>query len=167
MARQGAAQFTLTEIDQSVLDNAQYNLKKHDVDIPVRLIVADWTNVPTNSHDDRFDAVVTNPPFAKSGKRYRRYFIDKLILDAHRLVRPGGRLIFIQSSMADIPRSISLMKEHGMSIRVVGETSGPFRPYYFEDESFMRDIAALPNGYTIVDGIHRERLIVFEATLPS
>ena len=71
----------------------------------------------------------------------------------------------VQSSMANIPRSIGLMEEHGMPVRIVGETSGPFRDYYFEDEAYMREIAQVPGGYDVRDGVHYERLIVFEAVL--
>ncbi len=125
-------------------------------------VLADWTRVDGGP----YDCLVTNPPFAKSGKRYRRYFVDTLILDAHKLVRPAGRLIFVHSSMADIPRSINLMEQNGMSVRIAGETSGPFRDYYFEDPAYIKEMAAIPGCYTIQDGTHYERLIVFEATLP-
>jgi 16S rRNA G1207 methylase RsmC len=95
-----------------------------------------------------FDVLVTNPPFARSGKRYRRYFIYTLILDAHKLVKPGGRQIFVQSSMADIPRTIRVLEENGMHVRVVGETSGPFRQYYYEDPEYMKEMAAIPGAYS-------------------
>ncbi|MHC4810059.1 MAG: methyltransferase [Planctomycetota bacterium] len=169
LARRGAAALTLTEIDQAILDNAAHNLRKHGVDVPLRSLVADWTAVPGASHEGQvpWDTLVTNPPFAKSGKRYRRYFIDTLILDAHKLVRPGGRLIFIHSSMADVPRTIRTLEENAMRVRIVGETSGPFRQYYFEDEAYMTEMAGIPGAYTIVDGVHHERLVVFEARLPE
>jgi methylase of polypeptide subunit release factors len=168
LARQGAGELCLTEIEQPILDNARHNMAKHEVDVPTEYVVADWTNVPSADHQGGpFDCVVTNPPFAKSGKRYRRFFIDTLILDAHKLVRPGGRLIFIQSSMADIPRSLRYMQEHGMSVEIVGEQDGPFREYYFEDAAYMREMASIPGAYTVRDGQHFERLIVFEARLPE
>jgi len=167
LARRGAAELTLTEIDAGVNDNAAHNLVKNGVDVDVEFHVADWTNVPGASHDGGpWDAVVANPPFAKSGKPHRRYFIDTLILDAHKLVRPGGRLIFVQSSMANTPRTIGLMQECGMQVRVAGETDGPFREYYFEDPAYMREIASIPGAYDVRDGVHYERLIVFVATLP-
>ncbi len=167
LARRGAARMTLTEIDGVIFDNARHNLAANEVKTPAEYVVADWTALPGASHDGKaaWDCVVTNPPFAKSGKRYRRYFIDTLILDAHKLVRPGGRLVFVQSSMGDIPRSIGLMEEHGMRVRIVGETSGPFRDYYFEDEAYMCEMAQVPVGYDVRDGVHYERLIVFEAEL--
>ena len=169
LARRAAARLTLTEIDAPINDNARHNLAKNGVETPVEYLVADWTAVPGASHGGKapWDCVVANPPFAKSGKAYRRYFIDTLILDAHKLTRPGGSLVFVQSSMADIPRSIRLMEEGGMGVRILGETSGPFRDYYFEDEAFLREIASVPAAYTVRDGVHYERLIVFEATLPS
>jgi release factor glutamine methyltransferase len=163
IARGGASRLTLTEIDAPTLDNARHNLGTHGVDVPVDYFVADWTHVDGGP----WDVVITNPPFAKSGKRYRRYFIDTLILDAHKLAKPGGRLIFVQSSMADIPRSLELMRENGMSVRVVGEVDGPFRDYYFADDEYMREMAAVPGAYTVRDGVHHERLIVFEARLPK
>lgn len=169
LARRGAARLTLTEIDAAINDNARHNLRKHGVDIPVECHVADWTNVPGASHagEAPWDTVVANPPFAKSGKRYRRYFIDTLIMDAHKLLRPGGRLIFIHSSMGDIPRTLRRLDEHGMHVRIAGETSGPFRQYYYEDERYMLEMASVPGAYTIVDGVHHERLIVFEARVPD
>jgi release factor glutamine methyltransferase len=169
LARRGAARLTLTEIEAAICDNARHNLAANAVTTPTEYVVADWTAVPGASHgpDAPWDCVVANPPFAKSGKRYRRYFIDTLILDAHKLVRPGGRLVFVQSSMADIRRSLRLMAEHGMKVRIVGETDGPFRDYYFEDDAYLREMAEVPDGYDVRDGVHYERLIVFEAVLPG
>jgi len=168
IARRGAARMTLTEIEPHINDNARHNLARNGVDLPVDYVVADWTDVPGATHGGPapWDTVVTNPPFAKSGKRYRRHFIDALILDAHKLVKPGGRLIFVQSSMADFPRSLEYMREHGMNVRVVGETDGPFRDYYFEDDAYMREMASIPGAYAVRDGRHYERLMVFEARLP-
>jgi methylase of polypeptide subunit release factors len=169
LARRGAARLTVTEIEAEINENARHNLAKNGVDLPVEYLVADWTAVPAASHHGTapWDTVVSNPPFAKSGKRYRRYFVDTLILDAHKLVRPGGRLVFVQSSMADVPRSVRLMEEHGMDVRVVGETDGPFRDYYFEDDAYRREMAAIPGAYSVREGVHYERLIVFEARLPA
>ncbi len=161
LARRGASKMVLTEINQEILDLAKHNLDRHDVTIPVRYDVADWTQVEGGP----FDLLITNPPFTKSGKRYRRYFIDTLILDTHKLVKPGGSLVFIQSSMADIPRSIRLMEENGMTVEVLGETDGPFRPYYFDDPVYLREMASIPGSYTVRDGVHHERLIVLRGRL--
>lgn len=163
LARRGADRLLLTEIDQDTLDNAQHNLEKHNVTGAVEYVVADWIQVET----DPVDTLVTNPPFAKSGKKNRRYFIDTLILEAHKLARPGGRIIFVQSTMADVPRTIRSFEENGMSVRILGEADGPFRDYYFQDDAFLKEIASIPGAYQMRDGIHYERLVVLEGTLPG
>lgn len=169
IAHRGAAQMTMTEIDAVAIENSKHNFAKNTIDIEAEFIVADWTAVPGASHEGKakWDCIVTNPPFAKSGKHYRRYFIDSLILDAHKLVKPGGELIFVQSSMADIPRSVQLMEDCKMAVHIVGETEGPFRDYYYEDDTFMQESANVQNGFEIRDGVHYERLIVFRAVLPK
>jgi len=165
LARRGARRLMLTEIEEPILDCARHNLElgAEQADTIVDTQVADWTHVEGGP----FDALVTNPPFAKSGKRYRRYFIDTLILDAHKLVKPGGTLTFIHSSMADVKRSLDLMEANGMQVEIIGETDGPFRPYYFEDPTFMREIRQVPDGYSVRSGTYFERLVVFHAQLPS
>ena len=162
LGRRGVSKLTLTEIEAPILDNARHNLRKHEVDVPIDTHVADWTHVPGGP----YDTVVTNPPFAKSGKRYRRYFLDTLILDAHKLLRPGGRLVFVQSSMANVARTMALFDDCGMQVEVVGETSGPFRDYYFEDPSFLREMRTFPGAYDLRDGTYYERLTVFSARVP-
>ena len=70
-----------------------------------------------------YDALVTNPPFAQSGKYNRRYFIDELILNAHKLLTPavggcshaGGSqtMVFVQSSAANVPLTMERLAENG------------------------------------------------------
>lgn len=163
IAQQHPKKITITEITGDILDNTRHNLKKNDITIPVDYIVADWTHVS----EGPFDILITNPPFAKSGKRYYRYFIDTMINDTHKLVKPGGRLIFVQSSMADVKRSLRLMNDWGMKVNIVGKTSGPFREYYFEDPRFMANLEKVPDSFEIIDGVYYEELTVFEATLPK
>ncbi len=163
LAWQGAARLTLTEIEAALLETVRHNFAKHKVDTPTEYVVADWVHIECGP----FDTVVTNPPFAKSGKRYRRYFIDTLILDAHKLLKPGGRLIFVQSSMADVPRSIRMMEECGMTVGILGESDHEFRDYYFEDPTYLLEMARLPGAYDVRGGLHFERLVAFEARLPQ
>lgn len=162
IAQQKPKKLTVTEISQDILNNTHHNLLKNNINLPVEYVVADWTHINSGP----FDVLITNPPFAKSGKRYYRYFIDTLINDAHKLVKQDGKLIFIQSSMADIKRSTNLMKEWGMEVKIIGEQKGPFRNYYFEDEVFMSTIEKIPGAYEKINDQYIETLVVFEATLP-
>lgn len=74
-----------------------------------RYLVADWLRAAGGL----YDAVVTNPPYAQSGKFNRRYFIDELILNAHKLLRAGGTMCFVQSSAADVPLTFQRLEENG------------------------------------------------------
>ena len=161
--RRGARSITATEITAGLLETAGANFRRNvgdDVEIDLR--VADWL-----STEGTFDMVVTNPPFCQSGKQNRRYFIDSLILDGHKRLRPEGELLFIQSSMADVPLTLRRLDQNGYDARVVDSTSGPFRDYYFEDERYMLEMARIPGAYEMIDGVHHERLVVFEARLPD
>ncbi len=67
--------------------------------------------------------MVTNPPFAQSGKFNRRYFIDELILNAHKLLATdgvstsaagsSGAMVFVQSSAANVPLTMQRLAENG------------------------------------------------------
>ena len=161
LVRKGAARVVTTEITESRSEttrrNVALNCERAD-DVEYR--VADWLQTPGT-----FDVVVTNPPFAVSGKQNRRYFIDSLILDAHKRLVAGGSLIFIQSSMADLGKTMRRLDENGFDADVIATSRGPFRGYYFEDETFMAEIQDVPAGFEMVDGTHYETLSVIRATL--
>jgi release factor glutamine methyltransferase len=159
----GAREMLLTEIDDAILTHARRNLDSHGVETKTRLLTADWIQVEAGG----FDSLVANPPYCVSGKHYRRYYIDTLILESHKLVRPGGRIIFIHSTMADVPKTISQMEDCGISVRILAERDYPFRDYYFDDPSFILEMAKVHGSYTVRDGVHHERLVVFEGTLPE
>lgn len=163
LAKRGARELLLTEIDDQILIHARKNLDSHQVQTPTRLLVADWIQVEASG----FDTLVANPPYCVSGKRYRRYFIDTLILEAHKLVRPGGRIIFIHSTMGNMPKTIEMMEDCGMSVRILAEKDFPFRDYYWDEPGFILEMAKVPGSYSVRDGVHRERLVVFEGTLTA
>jgi predicted RNA methylase len=159
--RKGARSIVATEITEELLETSRENFERNcGTDVEIEFRVADWLSTP-----GRFDTVVANPPFCQSGKQNRRYFIDSLILDAHKRLRPGGELVFIQSSMADFGETERLLDRNGFDVEVVGTTSGPFRDYYFEDEQFMLEIERVDGGYEMRDGVHHEHLRVYRARL--
>ena len=81
IAQKKPKKLTVTEINRPILDNTRHNLKKNQIDLPVEYVVADWTHI----NKGPFDVLITNPPFAKSGKRHYRYFIDIRINHQNRL----------------------------------------------------------------------------------
>ena len=160
LARQGAKHIVATEITQELVETTEVNVKRNVPEASMEYRVADWL-----ATDGSFDVVVTNPPFCKSGKQNRRYYIDSLILDAHKRLNANGTLIFVQSSMADLAKTLERLSENGYEARVIGERRGPFRDYYFEDEQFMKESTSVVGGFDVVEGVHYETLSVIAATL--
>ncbi len=164
LLRQGPCSMVATEITAERLDTTRSNVERNmgspwpEPNIEYR--AADWLNT-----EGRFDVLVTNPPYMVSGKQNRRYFIDSLILDAHKRLNPGGTLVFVQSSMADTAKSIRRLEENGYAVRTLATSRGPFRDYYFEDPTFMEEIQAVPDGFELKDGEYTETLTVLCATL--
>ena len=54
-----------------------------------------------------------------------------------------------------------------MSVRIIADKDFPFRDYYFEDEVYLKEMAAVPGSYTVRDGVRYERLVAFEARMPQ
>lgn len=161
IVRMDARRVVTTEILPERSETTRQNVQSNCPDAAnVEYRVADWLHT-----EGEFDVVVTNPPFAKSGKRNRRYFIDSLILDAHKRLREGGDLIFVQSSMADIEKTKRRLVENGYEVEILGSSEGPFRDYYFEDEAFMEEIREVEGGFEIRDGTYYETLHVVRARL--
>ncbi len=161
LVRQGAKRVVATEITKSRLDTTRRNVERNCSRTGhVEYRVADWLQT-----DGRFDVIVANPPFAQSGKRNRRYFIDSLILDAHKRLREGGLLVFVQSSMADLAKTRIRLAENGYEPEVLESTQGPFRDYYLADETFMQEISSVENGFELRDGVYYETLCVIAARL--
>ncbi|MEM8883103.1 MAG: methyltransferase [Planctomycetota bacterium] len=162
MLRKGAARIVATEITEARLATARANVERNCPDLADRVEyrVADWLATP-----GEFDIVVTNPPFAKSGQRNRRYFIDELILRTFRRLREGGELLYVQSSMADVPRSLRRLDENGYDARIVESRAGPFRDYYFEDPTFLEEASRVDGGFEKRDDVYYETLSVLHGTL--
>lgn len=159
--RRGAKSIVATEITEPLLATAKANFERNvDGDAEIEWRVADWL-----ATTGEFDMIVSNPPFCQSGQRNRRYFIDSLILDAHKRLRERGELLFVQSSMADIEKSLTRLDENGFDAREVGCTEGPFRDYYFDDPTFMAEIERVDGAYREQNGVKFETLCVIHAQL--
>ena len=162
MLRQEAAKITATEILPEFVETTRRNVERNvGPQASIEYRTADWLNT-----EGQFDLVVTNPPFCKSGKQNRRYFLDSLILDAHKRLRgAGSQLLFVQSSMADLQKTLDRMQENGYDAEVLDQEQHPFRDYYFEDETFLEEIVQVQGGYEDRDGTLFETLSVVLGTL--
>lgn len=164
---------TMTEVCTDRLKTTAAVMKANGCEDNTNYVVADWLAVPIgqiNTEDGKFDTIITNPPYCWSGKQNRRYFIDEFILNSHKLLRPGGSIIFSQSSMADLDKTLERMNENGFSATVAKQDCYPWRQYYFDDPHFATEAEAVPDGkgFTMTSAGRRiETLSVIYGTLQS
>ena len=80
--------------------------------------------------------MLLRPRFSRRGV-CRRYFIDSLCLDAHKVLRQNGHLVFIQSSAAGLTRTLAMLEANGFDWEVVAAAQFPWRDYYNLDPSYL------------------------------
>jgi predicted RNA methylase len=150
-----------TEINQERLEITKQAVEEHFGNVHnCKFVIADWLDV-----DGTYDIVITNPPYFVSGKYNRRYFIDELILNSHKRLLPGGYLVFVQSSMADIKLTEDRMMENGYRFEIIKEQSFEWRDYYFQDPSFIKMCDEKSGSYFMKDGDRWETLYVVQGKL--
>lgn len=167
-ARAGAAEVTAIDISLRSAANAWLNAKRHGAS--VRVLRGDLF-APLDP-DERFDLVVSNPPYVPSGSsrlpRHTsdrcwdggpdgRMLLDRIGAEAFGRLRPGGSLLLVQSAVAGESRSVLGLRESGFAVEVVRRESEPFGPV-------MRSRAeALRRRGLIDSGQADEELVVIRA----
>ena len=143
--RSGVASLAMTEINEERLATTQRVMSFNGCEANTRYSVADWLRVQPcpSTADGKYDALVTNPPFCMSGQANRRYFIDELILNGHKVLRAGGLMVWVQSGMADVNKTFARLEENGWDGKIAHESRYPWREYYSEDPSFIAEADAV------------------------
>lgn len=90
--------------------------------------------------NEKFDLIVSNPPYVPAPPapidRSRawdagpagREVLDRLCVQSPRMLAPGGRMLIVQSSVADVPRTCELLEDSGLRAEVVLRAPGRFGP---------------------------------------
>jgi release factor glutamine methyltransferase len=88
----------------------------------------------------RFDVILTNPPYvptppgtpsrggarAWEGGPRGRDLLDRICAGAADHLRPGGEILIVQSALADIDRTLDLLRGRGLAADVIAEQRGPY-----------------------------------------
>lgn len=123
----------------------------------------------------RFDLIVTNPPYVPApadGRARRgparawdaggdgRLLLDRICREGPGRLRPGGVLLIVQSALSDPDRTLSLLREAGLKASVVRRRRIGFGPVLRERAAWLR-----ARGLLAADE-QSEELVVVRAELP-
>lgn len=158
----GVRTLDVTDIEPAALDSAAENAARNGVSYRHRW-KRNWMDFDVKQP---YDVVLCNPPFCKAGTANRRQFISRLIQRSPSFLRPGGHLLFVQSSMANFVLTERELHEAGFVFTPVHEARGLFRDYYFDEPGFIEESQQVEQGFEEIDGAFVETLRVYLCTRP-
>lgn len=172
-ARAGAAEVLAFDICPRAVQYARRNARASGVDVQVHR--GSWSRA---SEFTPFDLVVANPPYvpqapvddhrisaagpvqAWNGGAAGRSVLDPLCEAVPQLLAEGGTFLVVQSECADIPRTVAVLRSHGMRTEVVAQKLIPFGPVMAARAQWLMEAGLLEPGS------RQERLAVIRADAP-
>jgi release factor glutamine methyltransferase len=121
---------------------------------------------------ERFDAIVSNPPYVPSPRegvpargrarawdagRDGRALLDRICDHARAYLRPGGRLLIVHSSLLGIERTVEALSARGLAVDVPLRERGPLGPLMAGRRSHLESAGMLEPGQ------REEDVLVFRA----
>ena len=92
-----------------------------------------------------------------------RSMIDALIVEAPTRLNVSGRLLMTHNSLANLNKSLAMLKSVGLQPRILAERSIPFRP--FIDRAWLDKLGGVTEGlYSVRNDTAYETLYVIDAT---
>jgi release factor glutamine methyltransferase len=170
-AHAGAGSVAAVDVSRRAVLTARLNARLNGVS--VRAVRGDLLE-PLG--DQRFDLIVSNPPYvpaagdalpergparAWDAGRDGRALLDRICADAPARLRPGGTLMLVHSSVCDAGRSVELLDRQGLEAEVVERSRGPLGP-------LLRERAAtLEQRGLLAAGADEEELVVIRGRRPA
>lgn len=148
-ARAGAAPVSAVELTLRAALCARLNARLNGVDVRVRR-----GDLFRPLHGDRFDVIMSNPPYipaetdslprhgtrvALDAGRDGRILLDRIITGAPEHLNPGGVLLLVHSSVCGVETSCERMDSAGLEPSVVFTHSGALGPVLTARASMLRE----------------------------
>jgi release factor glutamine methyltransferase len=121
---------------------------------------------------ERFDAIVSNPPYvpaptdqlpargrarAWDAGRDGRAMLERICDGARTHLRPGGLLLFVHSSLLGVTRTVEALRARGFAVDVPARERGPLGPLMNGRRGHLEAAGLLEPGQ------HEEDVLVFRA----
>jgi release factor glutamine methyltransferase len=94
------------------------------------------------------------------GTQAGRAFIDRICERAAEHLRPGGRVLMVQSSHARPEQTQGRLAERGLEPAIVAEHAGKLSPVAYERLDYLRELG-------VADHSLGERMVVLEGRVPA
>lgn len=170
-ARSGAGDVAAVDVSRRAVLTARLNARLNGVS--VRAVRGDLLEPLA---DERFDLIVSNPPYVPAADdtlptsgperawdagRDGRALLDRICDQAPDHLRPGGTLLIVHSSVCGEDRTIELLAERGLDAEVATRERGPLGPLLAERA------ATLERRGLLAAGAREEDVVVIRARRPA
>ena len=142
MAKLGAKKVIAVDINPKAIRLAKLNIKQNKLGGKVKTIVSD---LYSKFNGEKFDLIISNPPFLPVSQNRvtkivtdGRDVIDRLILDSKRFMRRDSFLIFTQSSLASLEKTVRLLKKEGFLYKIIKKQRLEFRECTYKHLNFVK-----------------------------
>lgn len=170
-AMAGAGEVTAIDVSRRAALTARLNARLNGVS--VRALRGDLLEPVAG---ERFDMIVSNPPYAPAADdelptrgpqrawdagRDGRALLDRICAQAPEHLRPGGTLLIVHSSVCDADRTVELLTERGLAAEVASRARGPLGPL------LSARAATLEQRGLLAPGAHEEDVVVVRGRHPG
>jgi release factor glutamine methyltransferase len=143
------------------------------VDASRRAVLTAWINARLNGvsirarrgdlfaplYGERFDVIVSNPPYvpadddelptrgrarAWDAGRDGRALLDRICVQAPARLLPGGSVLIVHSSVCDPDRTVAMLARGGLAAEVLVRSRGPLGPLLTERRAVLEQRGLLP-----------------------
>jgi len=128
-----ASRVVAIDVNPNAVKCAKENARRNDVLDKIDFICGDLFN-PLRENLC-FTLIIFNPPYLPSEEKPEEWLeyawaggvdgrsvIDRFLMALPRHLKHGGRLLMVQSSLSDIEKTITLLRERGFKVEVIKES---------------------------------------------